>query len=89
MGQSGEYRTITPPGRLGYTELFDNQSYPGPSLVDHELTDRLERTTLTTTIRFATSEGRDTVLRYPMTRGAGEGFDRLAALLTTLNGDTP
>lgn len=87
LGQGGEYRTITPPGRLGYTEMFDNQSYPGPSLIDHELTDHLERTTLTTTIRFATPEGRDTVLRYPMTRGAGEGFDRLDALLASVNGD--
>ena len=50
-----------------------------------ELTERSGDTTLTTTVRYATREGRDTVLRYPMARGVSEGYDRLAALL---NGDT-
>jgi uncharacterized protein YndB with AHSA1/START domain/catechol 2,3-dioxygenase-like lactoylglutathione lyase family enzyme len=81
MGQSGVYRLIEPPGRLVYTELFDNQSYPGESLISHELVERAARTTLVTTIRYATREGRDRVLRYPMARGVGESYDRLAAVL--------
>jgi uncharacterized protein YndB with AHSA1/START domain len=84
MGQGGVYQVIEPPGRLVYTELFDNQSYPGDSLISHELTELAERTTLTTTVRYASREGRDTVLRYPMARGVGESYDRLAAVLVDL-----
>jgi uncharacterized protein YndB with AHSA1/START domain len=85
MGQGGVYQVIQPPERLTYTELFDNQSYPGESLISHELVERADRTTLTTTIRYASREGRDTVLRYPMARGVGESYDRLADLLVDLN----
>jgi uncharacterized protein YndB with AHSA1/START domain len=88
MGQSGVYRVVRPPERLHYTEMFDGQSYPGESLVTHELVEHAGRTTLTTTVRYATREGRDTVLRYPMARGVGESFDRLAAVLNEMAGDT-
>lgn len=92
MAQGGTYRVIEPPGRLVYTELFDDQSYPGESLVTHEFVGDERTTTLTTTVRFATPEGRDRVLRYPMARGVGESFDRLAAVLADLSkskGDAP
>lgn len=36
---------------------------------------------MTVTARYSTPEIRDAVLRSPMERGAGEGYDRLAALL--------
>jgi uncharacterized protein YndB with AHSA1/START domain len=85
MGQGGVYQVIQPPERLRYTEMFDNQSYPGESLISHELVERADRTTLTTTVRYASREGRDTVLRYPMARGVGESYDRLAELLVDLN----
>jgi uncharacterized protein YndB with AHSA1/START domain len=84
MGQGGVYQVIQPPERLGYTELFDNQSYPGESLISHELVERADQTTLVTTVRYASREGRDTVLRYPMARGVGESYDRLAAVLIDL-----
>lgn len=89
MGQSGVYQLIAPSDRLTYTELFDNQSYPGESLIDHEFAERDRKTTLTSTLRFATAEGRDIVLRYPMRRGAAEGFDRLADLLDQMQHRTP
>jgi uncharacterized protein YndB with AHSA1/START domain len=81
---------VEPPERLVYTEMFDDQSYAGESLVSHELVDNDGATTLTTTVRYATRAGRDTVLRYPMRRGVGESFDRLAQLLAGPNdeGDT-
>jgi len=80
MGQSGVYREVAPPDRLVFTEVFDEQSYPGETLITHEFRERAGVTTLTSTVRFATPAGRDTVLGYPMARGVGEGFDRLAAL---------
>ncbi|WP_199714408.1 SRPBCC family protein [Micromonospora radicis] len=83
MGQSGHYRQITPPHRLVYTELFDDQSYPGETLVGHDFTELAGRTTVTTTLRFDTPDGRATALRYPMARGVTESYLRLAELLAT------
>ncbi|MFI0487084.1 hypothetical protein [Actinomadura sp. 9N215] len=39
---------------------------------------------MTVTARYSSSEIRDAVVRSPMELGAGEGYDRLAALLATL-----
>ena len=81
MGHGGVYREILPPERLVYTELFDDQSYPGETLITHVLAEQAGRTTLTTTVRYASREGRDTALRYPMRRGVAEAYDRLTELL--------
>jgi uncharacterized protein YndB with AHSA1/START domain len=81
MGQSGVYRVIHPPTRLVYTELFDDQSYPGESLISQVLSEHGGGTTLTTIVRYATPEGRDVALRYPMKRGVNESYDRLTELL--------
>lgn len=86
MGHGGAYRVIQPPERLICTELFDDQSYPGETLISHEFVGRDGRTTLTSTLLYASPEGRDTVLRYPMTRGVSESYDRLTAMLTENNG---
>ncbi|MEU8283521.1 SRPBCC family protein [Micromonospora sp. NPDC048905] len=92
MVQAGVYRQVEPPHRLVSTELFDDQSYPGETLVSHEFTEVAGRTTVTTTLLYATAQGRDTVLRYPMARGVGQSFRRLADLLrstTTTRGVQP
>ena len=81
MGQGGVYRVILPPHRLVYTELFDDQSYPGESLITHEFAEHNGRTTLSSTLLYASREGRDIVLRYPMKRGVAESYGRLATLL--------
>jgi hypothetical protein len=36
MGHGGVYRVVSPLARLVYTELFDDQSYPGETLITHE-----------------------------------------------------
>ncbi|MDQ7906370.1 SRPBCC family protein [Phytohabitans sp. ZYX-F-186] len=81
MAQSGVYRAVEPPTRLVLTELFDDQSYPGETVITHEFAERAGRTDLTTTVRYATPQGRDRALRYPMARGVGESFARLDQLL--------
>lgn len=81
MGHGGLYRVILPPDRLVYTELFDDQSYPGESLITHEFVERNGTTTLTSTVLYASQESRDTVLKYPMERGVAESYDRLAEML--------
>ncbi len=82
MVQSGTYQEIIPPARLVVTELFDDQSYPGESLITHEFTESDGLTTVTTTIYFATAMGRDIALGYPMAQGVSESYDRLSELLT-------
>lgn len=39
---------------------------------------------LTSTLLYASQEGRDIVLSYPMERGVAEGYDRLTELLAEL-----
>jgi uncharacterized protein YndB with AHSA1/START domain len=89
MGQGGTYREVVPFDRLVYTELFDDQSYPGESLVTHVFLERAGRTTVTSTVLFASPQGRDTVLRYPMKRGVGEAYDRLSDLLAVTLKQSP
>ncbi|MFY1691841.1 SRPBCC family protein [Plantactinospora sp. WMMB782] len=84
MAHGGLYQLIEPSRRLVYTERYDDQSYPGDTLIAHRLVERAGLTTLTTTIRYATPEGRDRVLRYPMRRGVAEGYGRLDDLLAEL-----
>lgn len=84
MGHGGVYRVIEPPDRLVYTELFDDQSYPGESLITQDLVERDGTTTLTSTVLFASNEGRDTALRYPMGRGVAEGYARLDQVLAEM-----
>jgi uncharacterized protein YndB with AHSA1/START domain len=82
MAQSGVYRVVEPHSRLVLDEMFDEQSYPGETVITHEFAEVAGRTQLTTTLRYATPEGRDRVLRYPMARGVEESFERLEQLLT-------
>lgn len=81
MGHGGVYGVILPPARLVYTELFDDQSYPGETLITHELAEQNGKTTLTSTVLYASQEGRDKVLSYPMARGVAEAYDRLTEVL--------
>jgi uncharacterized protein YndB with AHSA1/START domain len=84
MSHGGVYREIVPPARLVYTELFDDQSYPGETLITHGFVERSGSTTLTSTLLYASREGRDRVLRYPMARGVTESYERLADVLHEL-----
>lgn len=82
MVQSGTYQEVVPPERLVYTERFDNQSYPGETVITHVFLERNEKTTVESTLRYPSRAARDIVLRYPMARGVGESFDRLDELFT-------
>jgi uncharacterized protein YndB with AHSA1/START domain len=81
MGHHGVYRVVDPPGRLAYTEEFDDQWVPGEALVDAVLTEGSGVTTLTTTVTYPSREARDVAVRSPMERGLGEGYRRLDAVL--------
>jgi uncharacterized protein YndB with AHSA1/START domain len=84
MGHGGVYQEVEPPRLLTYTERFDDQWFPGEALVTAVLDEEgtaPPRTTLTTTLTFATREVRDAVLASPMERGLTESYRGLDALL--------
>jgi uncharacterized protein YndB with AHSA1/START domain len=89
MGQRGTYLEVDPPGRLVYTERFDDQSYPGEALVTQVLVEDADRTTLTSTVRYPSPQARDRVLRYPMARGVAESYELLEELLDELTDHRP
>src|SRR3989442_15883446 len=79
----GEYREITPPSRLVFTEIFE-QFPDSVSVVTAEFADEGGKTHMTVTVRYPSPEVRDMVLASGMTRGAGISYDRLADLVAEL-----
>jgi len=88
MGMSGEYLEVDPPGRLVHTEAFDGWD-EGHAVVTTDLVERDGRTTMTATVRYPSQRLRDAVLATNMARGAGESYDRLAAILAGGRRDLP
>lgn len=79
----GEYREITPPSRLVFTEIFE----PFPesvSVVTTEFTEEGGKTRMTATVRYPSLEVRDMVLGTGMAKGAGISYDRLEDLVADL-----
>ncbi len=81
----GEYREITPPSRLVYTEIFE-QFPDSVSVVTADFTDEGGKTRFTATVRYPSLEVRDMVLASGMARGAGISYDRLEDLVAELLG---
>src|SRR5215210_6570955 len=69
----GEFREVDAPGRL--VQTFQNH------LQTLEFEDLGERTKLTQTMHFETTEQRDTTMQYGVEEGAKAGFARVDALL--------
>lgn len=69
----GEFREVSPPARL--VQTFQNHLQ---TLVFEDLG---ERTKLTQTMRFETTEQRDMAMQYGVEKGAKAGFERIDALL--------
>jgi uncharacterized protein YndB with AHSA1/START domain len=72
----GEFREVDPPARL--VQTFQNH------LQTLEFEELGERTKLTQTMRFATTEERDTTMNYGVEEGAKGGFARIDAVLQKL-----
>ena len=73
----GEFREVEPPARL--VQTFQNHLQ---TLEFEELGE--ERTKLTQTMRFASTEERDTTMQYGDEEGAKGGFARIDAVLQKL-----
>ena len=79
----GEYREVTPPGRVVFTEIFED--FPDVvSVVTAELADEGGKTRLTATVRYPSIEVRDMVMSTGMSTGAGISYDRLEDLVAEL-----
>jgi uncharacterized protein YndB with AHSA1/START domain len=79
----GEYREITPPSRLVFTEIFA-QFPDSVSVVTAEFTDEDGMTRMTATVRYPSPDVRDMVLASGMSHGAGLSYDRLEDLVAAL-----
>jgi uncharacterized protein YndB with AHSA1/START domain len=79
----GEYREITPPSRLVFTEIFE-QFPDSVSVVTTEFTEEDGKTRMTATVRYPSLDVRDMVLASGMSRGAGISYDRLEDLVAAL-----
>jgi uncharacterized protein YndB with AHSA1/START domain len=74
----GEFREVEPPAKL--VQTFQNH------LQTLEFEDLGERTKLTQTMLFETTEERDTTMNYGVEEGAKGGFARIDAALRKLAG---
>jgi uncharacterized protein YndB with AHSA1/START domain len=72
----GEFREVEPPERL--VQTFQNH------LQTLEFEDLGEQTKLTQTMRFESTEERDTTMQYGVEEGAKSGFARIDALLAKI-----
>ena len=88
MGMRGVYREVARPERLVATEAFDQSWYEGDAQSSMVLTEHDGTTTLVMSVRYASREVRDAVLKSPMEQGVSAGFNKLAELLASLSPNT-
>jgi uncharacterized protein YndB with AHSA1/START domain len=81
MGMGGAFKEIVRPSRIVVTQLFDEDWTGGETLVITEFVEQQGKTTLTTTVRYASRAARDGALKTGMTKGMEAGYERLEALL--------
>jgi uncharacterized protein YndB with AHSA1/START domain len=84
MGMGGIHREVVPPERIVSTQLFDQDWTGGEAVGTLILTEQDGKTTLTNTLLYSSREARDAVLKTPMDKGMGAGYDRLEEMLPSL-----
>lgn len=82
MGMGGVYREVVPPERIAQTEKFDMDWTGGEAVSTLVLTEHDGRTTATTTVLYASKEGRDGALASGMEHGVAASYDRLETMLS-------
>ena len=83
MRMGGVFREIVPPERIVNTESFDDPWYPGEAVGTAVLVEHDGKTTLTTTVLYASREARDGVLKSGMESGIAASYDKLAGILSS------
>ena len=77
-------RGSVPSERLVATEAFDEPWYSGEALDTTVLVEQDGKTTVTTTVLYASKEIRDAVLNSGMDRGVAESYDKLDEYLASV-----
>jgi uncharacterized protein YndB with AHSA1/START domain len=80
FGMRGIFHEIARPHRLVNSEIFDEDWTGGETLVTNVFEERNDRTTVTLTVLYSSSEARDGALGTGMTDGMAAGYDRLDEL---------
>ena len=83
MGMGGVYREVVPGERLVATEKFDDPWYEGEAVDTTVFVERSGKTTVTTTVQYASRAVRDAVLKSPMESGVAKSYDALEELLAS------
>jgi uncharacterized protein YndB with AHSA1/START domain len=83
MSMRGVYREIVPHERIVATESFDDPWYEGEAIDTVVFVEQGGKTTLTSTVLYASKEIRDAVLKSPMEHGVAASFDNLAEVLAS------
>lgn len=78
---TGTYEEVSDE-RIVHTELFNGA--PPPAIIENVMVEHDGRTTMTVTMRLPDRAIRDMIVATGMSDGAGESYDELAALVTTL-----
>jgi uncharacterized protein YndB with AHSA1/START domain len=81
LAMGGVFREIVRPERLVCTEKFDEPWYPGDAVDTTVFVEKGGKTTVTTTVLYASKEARDGVLKSPMESGVAKSYDKLAEVL--------
>jgi uncharacterized protein YndB with AHSA1/START domain len=84
MEATGVYKEITAPAKVVCTETFNPAWYAGEMVGSIDLAERGKGTFLTQTLRYASREAREMVLKSGMDQGLAYSYDNLATLLGTL-----
>jgi uncharacterized protein YndB with AHSA1/START domain len=83
MAMGGVYREVVPGERLVATETFDDPWYEGEAVGTTVFVEQGGKTTVTTTVRYASREVRDAVLKSPMESGVAKSYDALDQVLAS------
>ena len=81
MGMGGTFKEVVPPSRIVATEMYEDYWTGGETLVTTELVETRGKTTLRTTVRYASREARDAAIQMGATKGLEASYDRLEELL--------
>lgn len=84
MGMGGVFREIVRPERIVCTERFDDAWYPGDAVDTAVFVERAGKTTVTTTVVYASKDARDGVLKSPMEGGVAKSYDKLDEVLASM-----
>jgi uncharacterized protein YndB with AHSA1/START domain len=86
LGFHGEYRDVSPPDRLVYTEMIEMPGVPAPDPAEYPVVtltlDEINGvTTMTLLVHHSSPEQRDAVLASGMESGMQDSYDRLEEII--------